>query len=84
MQVKAQRQLEEAFETRLQRIQTNMQPVSQPSSYTAPSTDTNLSSSESFMIPLLYFFGLSTLIKVKSQLKDEHTNDQKPFFCARS
>lgn len=50
LQLKAQRQLEEAFETRLQRIQTNMQPNLQPltqgPSYTAPSTDTITSSGQ--------------------------------------
>lgn len=50
LQLKAQRQLEEAFETRLQRIQTslqpNLQPVTQATSCTAPSTDTILSSSK--------------------------------------
>lgn len=50
LQLKAQRQLQEAFETRLQRIQTNMQPNLQPltqgTSYTAPSTDTITSSGQ--------------------------------------
>lgn len=48
VQLKAQRQLQEAFETRLQHIQTNMQtnlqPMTQVTSYTAPPTDTILSS----------------------------------------
>lgn len=54
LQLKAQRQLEEALETRLQRIQTNiqtnmqtnLQPMTQVTAYTAPSTDTMLSSSK--------------------------------------
>lgn len=53
-QLKAQRQLEEAFESRLQRMQTNiqtnmqtsMQPVTLVSSDTTLSTDTNPSSSK--------------------------------------
>ncbi|XP_071387563.1 serine/threonine-protein kinase/endoribonuclease IRE1 [Centroberyx affinis] len=43
-QLKAQRQLEEAFESRLQRMQTNTQTLTSASSDTALSTDTNLSS----------------------------------------
>lgn len=43
-QLKAQRQLEKAFESRLQRIQTNMQTVTMASSDTALSADPNLSS----------------------------------------
>lgn len=54
LQLKTQRQLAEAFETRLQRIQTNMQAnvqanvqaVTSAPSYTASSTDTNLPSSK--------------------------------------
>lgn len=44
-QMKSQRQLEEAFESRLQQIQTNAQTVASASSDTVLSTDTNLSSS---------------------------------------
>uniref|UniRef100_A0A667WRL7 Serine/threonine-protein kinase/endoribonuclease IRE1 n=2 Tax=Myripristis murdjan TaxID=586833 RepID=A0A667WRL7_9TELE len=43
-QLKAQRQLEEAFESRLQRIQSNTQTATSASSDTALSTDTNVSS----------------------------------------
>ncbi|KAL6110952.1 ern2 [Pungitius sinensis] len=42
-QLKAQRQLEEAFESRLQRMQTNMQTVASAPSDAALSSDTNLS-----------------------------------------
>lgn len=65
-QLKAQRQLEEAFESRLQRmqtdmqtsVQTNMQPnvetVTLVSSDTTLSTDTNLSSGKWPINPVLY------------------------------
>lgn len=43
-QLKAQRQLEEAFESRLQRMQTNMQTVTPVPSDTTLSIDTNISS----------------------------------------
>ena len=47
-QLKAQRQLEEAFESRLQHMQTNMQAtvqtVTSVSAERTPSTDTNVSS----------------------------------------
>lgn len=57
LQLKAQRQLEEAFETRLQHIQNNQQVPP----YTTPSSDTNLSSSKSFTLSALYF----SLVHVK-------------------
>lgn len=45
-QLKAQRQLEEALESRLQRMQTNMQTVTQVPSDATLSTDTNISTGE--------------------------------------